>query len=131
MKVCATCETQKPLTEFYIHSVSRKPVAHCKPCYQERSRLQHRSQVSRDPLVRKRRGLKHRYNLTIEDVDAMRAEQSNACAACQRAGILYIDHDHATGTVRGLLCPRCNTAMAVLDTEGLLEMLVAYKAKHV
>lgn len=119
---------EKAADEFYVHSVSHKLVAHCKPCYRERSRQQHRSQLERDPSVRRRRGLKHRYNLTVEQYDAMLEKQDGKCAVCGRSGTLYVDHDHDTGVVRGLLCPRCNTCMNVLDTEDLLQRLQQYKA---
>ncbi len=30
---------------------------------------------------------------------------------------LYVDHCHVTGRVRGLLCNRCNTAIAMLEED--------------
>jgi hypothetical protein len=34
--------------------------------------------------------------------------QGDRCAICGARSGLVIDHDHATGYVRGLLCPSCN-----------------------
>jgi len=47
----------------------------------------------------------------------MLEEQGGVCAICgngQDAGyrqLLYVDHDHETGKVRGLLCQRCNSGI--------------------
>lgn len=67
--------------------------------------------------VRKDRRYKHTseikrlYGLSREDYDSMLAAQGNACAICEKAfngKRLFVDHDHVTGRVRGLLCCRCN-----------------------
>ena len=44
---------------------------------------------------------------------------------------LFIDHDHVTGTVRGLLCNDCNMAFGYLheDPKRILD-LPAYALKH-
>lgn len=54
-----------------------------------------------------------RYGLTIEDFDRMMVEQDGKCALCLRAVDyrLFVDHDHETGRVRGLLCSKCNGAL--------------------
>jgi hypothetical protein len=70
--------------------------------------------------------LMKRYGLSRADFDAMAAAQDGECALCRKVPRkLHVDHCHETGRVRGLLCPRCNTALGALgDTEdGLLAAL--------
>jgi len=55
--------------------------------------------------------LRRNYSLTPSQYDQLLQAQHNQCAICgntpkQR---LHVDHDHATGVVRGLLCADCNT----------------------
>lgn len=38
----------------------------------------------------------------------MLAEQGGVCAICRAAPAAHVDHDHATGAVRALLCFNCN-----------------------
>jgi hypothetical protein len=52
------------------------------------------------------------YQLAAADYDRLHRIQDGRCAICQRATgasrRLCVDHDHATGKVRGLLCRPCN-----------------------
>jgi len=50
------------------------------------------------------------YGLTAENIAEMLAAQGHACGICTDpfVGRPHIDHCHAIGTVRGLLCGRCN-----------------------
>src|ERR1035437_4020401 len=49
-----------------------------------------------------------RYNVYDVDIVAMLIMQSNKCAACGDVFVsdkdAFVDHDHVTGNVRGLLC---------------------------
>ena len=56
------------------------------------------------------RRVEQTYGLTAEQYEALLAYQGGACAICggERRYRLNVDHDHATGKVRGLLCRRCN-----------------------
>jgi hypothetical protein len=78
------------------------------------------------------------YGVTSEWYEKKFAEQGGVCAICgaqpdiERHGItrLAIDHDHDTGTVRGLLCNRCNAGMGIIgDSVKHLEDAAAYLKK--
>ncbi len=69
----------------------------------------------------KARGVK---NFTTDDYEALYASQDGKCAVCGRDIRLYgtnrndgdacVDHSHGTGSVRGLLCRRCNLGIGFL-----------------
>ncbi len=76
-----------------------------------------------------------RYNLTIEQKDAMFEAQGRTCACCGSPDPRgkrgwHIDHCHKTGEVRGLLCLYCNVALGkVQDSVEHLQKLIAYLSR--
>lgn len=73
------------------------------------------------------------YGITVADYDAMVEAQGNRCAICQTETITgnatywHVDHDHATGRIRGLLCHYCNLGLGSFkDDPELLRRAVAY-----
>lgn len=78
-----------------------------------------------------------RRGLTVEQVLEMEAQRNNRCDICGKEEYvkgstgkvksLAIDHDHATGRIRGLLCNNCNRAIGLLGkSPGLLERALRY-----
>ena len=70
-----------------------------------------------------------KYALTDTEFEALVDRQEGRCAICQRVpdGPLAIDHDHATGRVRGLLCRMCNLGIGHLrDDPALLRAALSY-----
>jgi hypothetical protein len=74
--------------------------------------------------------LKSLYGLTLQAYERMLAVQGGVCAICGNPpgtnggpGIgpsLSVDHDHATGRIRGLLCHHCNVAIGYLREDPAL-----------
>lgn len=49
---------------------------------------------------------------------ALLSEQDSRCGICRVPGApLALDHDHATGQPRGLLCRTCNYALGIAETQ--------------
>jgi hypothetical protein len=126
MRYCPTCEQTKALEEFpRSRSASQGRGAYCKPCHNERGkRYLERVGGSRDYHLRRR------YGLTSADVDAMIAAQGSTCATCDGKPE-HVDHDHATGKVRGVLCFNCNQALGnVRDSMQTLTRLRSYLGRQ-
>ena len=70
--------------------------------------------------------LRYHYQITLERYNAVLAEQGGVCAICRkfevtkRTNRLVVDHDHATGKIRGLLCHRCNCGLGYLKDDPVL-----------
>jgi hypothetical protein len=63
--------------------------------------------------------LRRTYDISLEDYESLFAAQRGRCAICRGEvdGYLHVDHDHATGQVRGLLCNKCNMAIGLLQDD--------------
>lgn len=74
----------------------------------------------KDPDKRKNLFLRNQYGISVGDYRDMLGEQSGRCAICGKhqselKQALSVDHDHATGKVRGLLCSSCNGALGLME----------------
>lgn len=73
---------------------------------------------------------KRNYNLTVEDVERMAAEGCHICGTLDWPGQHnrpHVDHCHATGRVRGVLCTDCNTGLGKFrDDPDRLEAAARY-----
>lgn len=71
----------------------------------------------------------YEYGLTLEQRRALEAVQDHACPLCGRllkGHRPQIDHDHATGKVRGILCGSCNARLGWYESR--IEQVAAYLA---
>lgn len=70
------------------------------------------------------------YGLTPEGEARLYEEQSHRCAICRDPPGprgFHLDHCHATGVVRGLLCPPCNVGLGQFrDSPGRLWGAIDY-----
>ncbi len=81
----------------------------------------------------KDRTLRRKYGITLEQFNGMLGKQGGHCALCptlpseQKNGTLVVDHCHATGKIRGLLCNPCNTAIGLLkEDKEVLKRAIGY-----
>lgn len=121
-RVCARCGKNRA-TRFYRTARGRV----CVTCQRSRKNKGTRAQRVYDT-----------YNITLEEYDLLLAHQGGGCAICQgtRRTNLDVDHDHKVekasgntrGSVRGLLCRRCNRRLlpACLDDPEILRRAIAY-----
>lgn len=90
--------------------------------------------TNRSAYIERRRvsRLNKLYGLSPADYEALLQKQDGRCAICgakptsQRLGV---DHSHATGLVRGLLCYSCNIRLGQLESTWH-ELALAYLASR-
>jgi hypothetical protein len=100
-KFCRTCQTVRATNDFGIRRAAPDGLmSMCRSC---RSAANRRDHFSRS------------YGMTEGDVLALLYQQRGLCAICRVAPAVHVDHDHATGKVRGMLCFRCNAALGQFD----------------
>ena len=89
----------------------------------------------RKAAANRRSYLKRKYGITVEMYDDMLQAQGGVCAICLREPnpkiSLHVDHDHDSGSIRGLTCFRCNQAMGAFGEDPVvLREAAAYLDEH-
>jgi len=126
-KWCPECGDVKPHADFGRNAQTKDDRAtYCKPCHNARGR------ASKEKVGGERTyHLKRRYGITAEEADVMLAEQDGVCAICRTAPAAQVDHDHATGKVRELLCFNCNGGLGQFrDDPEVLRAAADYVEQH-
>lgn len=123
-KSCTKCQEDKPLESYGKRSDNNKLLSWCRACYASANMTPERKARRRDASLMKK------YGITSEVYDQLMLDQNGACAICRsnlagniNSERLYVDHDHTTGEVRGLLCHPCNVAIGLMkdDPDVLLD----------
>lgn len=143
-KVCTSCEIDKPLSEYTKAKYGRfGKTSKCKSCVAANHTIRlNKAKAAGKSLyrhdIKRRHILKKTYGLSEADYAKILSDQDGTCAICKLPEIgtsgvkrtikaLAVDHNHLTGTVRGLLCGMCNTALGLFkDDTRLLNAAVEY-----
>jgi len=145
---CSRCDRWLAVTEFHRGKGQRLGYqAWCRQCITQ-YRLEHPPKIDREKkrAADRRDYRRHqaarrvsaveqrliaRYGITMADYHELLERQNGRCAICRtavpggRGDRFHVDHDLATGRVRGLLCWNCNRRLGVLEN---LEFRVAADA---
>ncbi len=126
-KWCPDCGEVKPEAEFVRSRASATGLAsYCLPCHNERGK----QSIARRGGSRSYH-LTRRYGITAAEADAMLEAQGGLCAICRAAPAGHVDHDHATGAVRQLLCFNCNGGLGQFkDDPAVLRAAADYVERH-
>lgn len=156
-RLCSACKTRKPSEEFGLLTTSKDGRSNrCKECTRESSTICRYSDVElsrakdrakahkrywKDPVGRaaeiSKTRLKYRYGICNEVRLILFESQGGRCAICRKEITIpegkrsnseaHIDHDHATGAIRGLLCVHCNHGLGKFqDNLDILRSAIQY-----
>lgn len=130
---CKRCGVEKGIAEMrpdyrYI----------CLACFSKMGNAWQDAHPAESARHKRNHHLLKKFGITKEEEDRLLAEQGGVCAICSKAisdkrGYgPHIDHDHATGLVRGILCIRCNNALGLLGDDPIrLRAAIAYLERWV
>jgi len=138
-KRCNHCGEEKPIDSFGTDRAQHDgKCPRCIDCHRE---INHKSSANRKEHLKNYR-IAHRdhyadmayfrkYKITQADYDDLFHKQDGLCMICHKPNIknqrLYVDHDHKTSKVRGLLCYYCNTSLGyVKEDANILRGMIAY-----
>jgi hypothetical protein len=130
--VCRECGASKPASQM---SNSSRHL--CKGCLSRRGN----AWQDANPLVSARHKRNHHlrknFGISVEQAEQLLAEQGGRCAVCGdemadvRGYSPHVDHDHATGMVRGILCLGCNAGLGQFrDDRRRLLAAIRYLDRH-
>ena len=147
MRTCTMCLETKEVGGFSPDKRKKDGLqARCKKCKTAETKAGYRANPAHKLAVSKKyylsdRGfdtrLRRMYGIALEQYGTMLTKQGEHCAICPATDPgrgnknWCVDHDHATGRVRGLLCHRCNSAIGLLSERSeRLQNAMEYLATH-
>jgi hypothetical protein len=125
MRTCPSCKTEKEHGAFYRNrATSHGLSAYCIECERSRQKGDAHRRVKPSAEQKRRWQIKTRYGLSQEAFDNLIAAQASRCGICEKELSVsgerntwpYVDHDHVSGAVRGILCHACNIRIGGWDS---------------
>lgn len=110
MKICKTCKTEQPLTNFHKEPRTKDGLKYsCKPCSSKINSKWYKA----NKHLRQGYRYKTKYGITLAERDLMLKTQEGRCFICKDETELVVDHCHKSGKVRALLCSHCNIGLGM------------------
>lgn len=148
-KRCSVCKEIGGCDEFHMVTFEKlgkqmtRFSSMCRKCNTARMALRNKDEayIEKQREYRKEYSLRTRhksrervlgkYGLTVEQYETMKLEQDSKCSICSQEKPLVVDHCHATGKVRSLLCSTCNSAIGLFsDSTATVLSAAMYLEKH-
>jgi len=135
-RICKTCKQEKAVSAFPKRVGYKDGIRpNCVDCHKEYQNGSHHKHKHKHPHVYeedKDRKLKKTYGIGYAEYLTMLEVQNGCCAICGtndtgNRKAFHVDHCHATGKIRGLLCGNCNSGIGNLrDNVRLLRRAIDY-----
>lgn len=148
-KICPRCTEEKRVGEFGKNASRSDGLSHyCRLCHRRAVAENRARGIAGEPLRSRpppkpkreytrtfkatrsnfRSSIRRKYGITVADFDRLLIDQSGRCVGCLLPMLRpYVDHDHETDAVRGLLCMWCNSALGqAMDDPEVLRRLAEY-----
>lgn len=121
-KTCTCCRELKDPEEFYPNTrVLDGLHYYCIDCAKAKAKTWRANNLEQARLITRKSLKKYhlkKYGLDNAKYAAMVAAQNGLCKICEKPFKRpSVDHCHATGTVRGILCRHCNSSLSVFEKD--------------
>lgn len=127
-KACTKCNEIKALKEFG-HNKNGKDGRHtwCRMCQAKHKKNWTKENPEESRRRARKSNLKQVYGITVEDYDRMLLSQNGRCKICGKMPKrkLFVDHNHKTLVIRGLLCHSCNIMLGNAEDKPIILRLAA------
>lgn len=128
--ICKQCRQEVLVLDMPRTSAGNRSVF-CSACVAVRGRKS-RELGTLQRLDKDRRANLRKFKMTLPEFEDLLLFQGQRCAICFSPdpgghGNFHVDHCHATGRNRALLCTRCNTGLGYFrDDPGLIRRAASY-----
>lgn len=129
---CKSCKAARRTPEAKLKALAASRLWHQQnPDKARTSTLRWRKANPEKNKRAKRNSMLRKYGLDADSFDALLRSQGGRCCICatrKPAGKGWaVDHNHATGRVRGILCSPCNAGIGLLqDDANILRSAALY-----
>lgn len=124
-KFCSTeCQKANQLAKYEYKKPSPRSCIECGASF-----VSLKGKLCSDACRQSRRQAKkfRGHPITEEEFDVMEGVQGGCCKICGQEKPLVVDHCHAEGNVRGLLCQQCNSGLGMFyDNIAYLSEAIRY-----